>query len=213
MKTNSTSPLVSSWLVKIEEKFLSASDEHIEQGLRWYKDAHDFVTMTGLHYGISTDKVAQIVASLSPGIKWPRNKTDTWLLLSWATLSEEQIKALPFSTYKANVMKAWRVYHDKEQLTEKSKKTYAFYRNIMLDPDYVTVDRHAITAIAGKKFLAKVKGTAAGAYALSEHRYKLAANAYKNMANKYNLTPYQLQAIVWLSEKALKKGITRKKAN
>lgn len=208
MKTNSA------WLVKIEEKFLSASDEHIEHGLRWYKDANDFVTMTGLHYGISTDKVAQIVAILSPGSKWPRNKTDTWLLLSWATLSEEQIKALPFNTYKANVMKAWRVYHDKEQLTEKSKKTYAFYRNIMLDPDYVTVDRHAITAIGGTKFLAKIASKSAkGAYSLTEHRYKLAANAYKNMANKYNLTPYQLQAIVWLSEKALKEGIPREKAN
>lgn len=223
MKTNSATqraapprklPLTSAWLVKIEEKFLSASDEHIEQGLRWYKDAHDFVTMTGLHYGISTDKVAQIVAILSPGSKWERNKRDAWLLLSWANLTEEQITNLPFVTYKANVRKAWRVYHDLEDLLPKSQKTFAFYRNIMLDPDHVTVDRHAITAIGGVKFLNKIASkSASGAYSLTEYRYKKAADAYKNMANRYNLTPYQLQAIVWLSEKALKEGITRKKAN
>jgi hypothetical protein len=160
-----------------------------------------WVTMTGLNYNVPADKVAKIVAVLSPVSKWERNKRDAWLLLSWANLTEEQITNLPFGTYKANVRKAWRVYHDLEDLLPKSQKTFAFYRNIMLDPDHVTVDRHAITAIGGVKFLNKIASkSASGAYSLTEYRYKKAADAYKNMANKYNLTPYQLQAIVWMTE-------------
>lgn len=193
--------LNSSWLVKIEEKFLLAEDHHIEAGLSWYDNANQFVTMTGLNYNVPADKVAKIVAVLSPVSKWDRNKRDAWLLLSWANLTEEQITNLPFGTYKANVRKAWRVYHDLEDLLPKSQKTFAFYRNIMLDPDHVTVDRHAITAIGGVKFLNKIASkSASGAYSLTEYRYKKAADAYKNMANKYNLTPYQLQAIVWMTE-------------
>lgn len=199
MKTNSA------WLVKIEEKFLQAEDHHIEAGLSWYDNASQFVTMTGLNYNVPADKVAKIVAVLSPGSKWDRNKRDTWLLLSWANLTEEQITNLPFGTYKANVRKAWRVYHDLEDLLPKSQKTFAFYRNIMLDPDHVTIDRHAITAIGGVKFLNKIASkTANGAYSLTEYRYKRAADAYKNMANKYNLTPYQLQAILWEVERTRK---------
>lgn len=193
--------LNSQWLVKIEEKFLLAEDHHIEAGLSWYDNANQFVTMTGLNYNVPADKVAKIVAVLSPGSKWERNKRDAWLLLSWANLTEEQITNLPFGTYRANVRKAWRVYHDLEDLLPKSQKTFAFYRNIMLDPDHVTVDRHAITAIGGVKFLNKIASkSASGAYSLTEYRYKKAADAYKNMANKYNLTPYQLQAIVWMTE-------------
>jgi hypothetical protein len=193
--------LASSWLVKIEEKFLLAEDHHIEAGLSWYDNANTWVTMTSLNYDVPADKVAKIVAVLSPGSKWERNKRDAWLLLSWANLTEEQITNLPFGTYKANVRKAWRVYHDLEDLLPKSQKTFAFYRNIMLDPDHVTVDRHAITAIGGVKFLNKIASkSASGAYSLTEYRYKKAADAYKNMANKYNLTPYQLQAIVWMTE-------------
>lgn len=195
MKTNSA------WLVKIEEKFLLAEDHHIEAGLSWYDNANTWVTMTGLNYNVPADKVAKIVAVLSPGSRWDRNKRDAWLLLSWANLTEEQITNLPFGTYRANVRKAWRVYHDLEDLLPKSQKTFAFYRNIMLDPDHVTVDRHAITAIGGVKFLNKIASkTSSGAYSLTEYRYKKAADAYKNMANKYNLTPYQLQAIVWMTE-------------
>lgn len=194
-------PLTSSWLVKIEEKFLMAEDHHIEAGLSWYDNANTWVTMTSLNYNVTSDKVAKIVAVLSPGSKWDRNKRDAWLLLSWANLTEDQIVNLPFGTYKANVRKAWRVYHDLEDLLPKSQKTFAFYRNIMLDPDHVTVDRHAITAIGGVKFLNKIASkSASGAYSLTEYRYKKAADAYKNMANKYNLTPYQLQAIVWMTE-------------
>jgi hypothetical protein len=193
--------LNSSWLVKIEEKFLLAEDHHIEAGLSWYDNANTWVTMTGLNYNVPADKVAKIVAVLSPVSKWERNKRDAWLLLSWANLTEEQITNLPFGTYKANVRKAWRVYHDLEDLLPKSQKTFAFYRNIMLDPDHVTVDRHAITAIGGVKFLNKIASkSSSGAYSLTEYRYKKAADAYKNMANKYNLTPYQLQAIVWMTE-------------
>lgn len=216
-KSSQTSPaLTSSWLVKIEEKFLMAEDHHIEAGLSWYDNANTWVTMTGLNYGVPTDTVAKIVAILSPGSKWERNKRDTWMFLSWANLTEEQITNLPFGTYKANVRKAWRVYHDlvgdkavssgcAEDLLPKSKKTFAFYRNIMLDPDHVTIDRHAISAIGGVKFLNKIASkTAQGAYSLTEYRYKKAANAYKNMANKYNLTPYQLQAIIWEIERSTK---------
>lgn len=193
--------LNSSWLVKIEEKFLLAEDHHIEAGLSWYDNANQFVTMTSLNYDVPADKVAKIVAVLSPVSKWERNKRDAWLLLSWANLTGEQITNLPFGTYKANVRKAWRVYHDLEDLLPKSQKTFAFYRNIMLDPDHVTIDRHAITAIGGVKFLNKIASkSASGAYSLTEYRYKKAADAYKNMANKYNLTPYELQAIVWMTE-------------
>lgn len=197
--------LNSQWLVKIEEKFLLAQDHHIEAGLSWYDNANTWVTMTSLNYDVPADKVAKIVAVLSPGSKWDRNKRDAWLLLSWANLTEEQITNLPFGTYKANVRKAWRVYHDLEDLLPKSQKTFAFYRNIMLDPDHVTVDRHAITAIGGVKFLNKIASkSASGAYSLTEYRYKKAADAYKNMANKYNLTPYQLQAILWEVERTRK---------
>ncbi len=210
MKQVNKTQAVSAWTKKIETQFLRATDDQIEYGLTWYKKANHYCQGLAIAYDMPLDTVVKVLSALSPASKWDRNKSDTSLLLSVRNLPWDYVKNLPFGTYKSNVLKALRIANNEEDLLPKSKKTYAFYQNIMLNPDHVTVDRHAITALGGKQFLKRIQSkTASGAYTVTKNHYHKAEHAYRLVANKYLLHPYELQAIVWLVERETKKSATK----
>jgi len=182
-------------IVKCEKQLLQATDEQVLLGLTWYSRANSYLRQVALEYGVTTDICAKVCSILSPSSKWERNKTDLCLMLSAKNLPLDHVLALPFATYKKNVKKAYLCLHGLSELTEKSRKTYAFYRNLMLDDNHVTIDRHAITAISAFNPKNGAK---------SQVRYSSFVKVYESIAKRYCLKPYELQAIVWEVERANK---------
>lgn len=162
----------------------------IEHGLQWYPKANDYAAELALAYSVSLDKVAQIIAILSPAVSWAVNKRDAESLLR---LGERAT----VSTYGQNKSKALGVLWDLDQINPKALKTFSFYNNILkpkASADYVTIDRHAIKAYKGLK--------KAGSVQITPKLYKTAANSYKRFAKALAIEPCELQAIIWLSYRA-----------
>ncbi len=125
--------------------FNQSSKHNLSKGLNWYREANNFCAMVSSLENIDIDLVAQVVAILSPSVRWERNKQDTLTLIK-AYNTGLTVDQFNVSTYNNNKLKAWRVLQGKETLKPKSLKTYSFYKNIMLDPYYVTVDRWHLRA-------------------------------------------------------------------
>ena len=91
-------------------------------------------------------------------------------------------KGLP--GYPANHLKAWRILEgDLEAL--RGPKVIPFYRNIIGDPDNVTVDVWACRAYDGTD----VPGS------LRKHR--AIADAYRRAAKRAGVCPRDFQAVIW----------------
>ena len=67
----------------------------------------------------------------------------------------------------------------------------------------VTVDTHALSAAVGKKVPAQDKrmvvlqSPSSRAYSV-KGAYSIFADAYRNVAKKYNISPEQAQALIWI---------------
>lgn len=170
--------------------YLERADvDTIEKGLNWYIEANSFAKELSLRSEFNTiDTIAQIISCLSPAVSWELNKKDATNLI----LSGGSIQTV-VSTYGFNKAKAIRILGGEEDLKLHARKTYCFYRNIMLDSGYITIDRHAYKALMGKK--------KAGSEAITQKRYDTAVTTYMDTAKSVNLKGYELQAIVWLQYK------------
>ena len=62
----------------IENVFKSASQERIAETRKWYSDAQTFTETLSLEFDnqISSNKIAGVIAALSPRNEWNRNKFD-----------------------------------------------------------------------------------------------------------------------------------------
>lgn len=165
--------------------FNQSNTHNLDKGLNWYHEANNFCAMVSRVENIDIDLVAQVVAILSPSVRWERNKQDTLTLIN-AYNTGLSIDQFSVSTYNNNKLKAWKVLQGKEILKPKSLKTYSFYKNIMLDSQYVTVDRWHLRAC----FKTDIKS-------LTALKYRQICELTRNVANELNITPMQLQAIVW----------------
>lgn len=156
-----------------------------DAGLMWYADAHQLWNHLAHTRKISTDKVAQIASALSPSVQWEINKVDTHTLIN-AYQNNRDIESFNVSTYDANKAKAWEIMGGYNSVKPTALKTYAFYRNMMLDPDHVTIDRWMLRIF----FQRPIKS-------LTTARYRACEQIIRDVASEFNLIPYQAQAIVW----------------
>jgi hypothetical protein len=144
--------------------------------------------------------VAAVLAALSPGTFWNRNKNETTALLEeWR--GERTPGTYPYTTYPANVKKARGIlratgrdcYLDLVKPRPASGwKIGSFYRNIVdpTDPDPVTIDRHAIAVCLGH-------APTDGEQQLTGYRYRCLAAAYRKVATERGMVPSEVQAITW----------------
>lgn len=156
-----------------------------DAGLMWYADAHQLWNHLAHTRKLSTDKVAQIASALSPSVQWEVNKVDTLTLIN-AYQNNRELDSFNVSTYDSNKLKAWEIMGGYNSVKPTALKTYAFYRNMMLDPEPVTIDRWMLRIF----FQRPIKS-------LTTARYRLCEDIIREVASEFDLIPYQAQAIVW----------------
>tara|TARA_R110002020_G_scaffold101665_4_gene239328 strand:+ start:464 stop:1090 length:627 start_codon:yes stop_codon:yes gene_type:complete len=200
---------------RTQEKHISklynmCTDLEKSSGLNWYKDANIFASHLSELFNLDSNiKVCGILSALSPATNWERNKLDAhnFLALASKQASEATILSGKYGTYKNNVLKAIKIYNLERPTAQKigaillgktGLKTMSFFFNIydLNNTDVVTIDRHAIKA-ANNVY----KG---GGVSISKRQYEQAENAYIKVSKKLDITPYQLQAVVWCKYRELR---------
>jgi hypothetical protein len=176
----------------LDKFFNLATDDQINDGLKWYKIAHNIVTNISKRSKIEPFKVASVMSALSPRNKWKQNILDTEKVCkAWIEgVKPEDIKVCTFHT---NKFKAFAILNDKVKITDKSLKTFNFVNNIaFLDQNSVTIDIWHLRASFDK--IIKIDSASIGRVAYSQIK-KLTLKK----ADKIGIKAYQYQAIIWLS--------------
>lgn len=166
-----------------------ATPEEIAAGKSWYDDAHQFAQTLSIDADLPLEKVCGVISALSPATDWERNKMDARNLILGAP------EGYKFCTYGLNVKKAQAILahpdNDVQGYFSNAYKTFNFYHNILNpnNPEYVTIDRHALSVALGKTREDKT---------INKGEYKLLATLYNKAAKKTKLLPAQIQAITWV---------------
>lgn len=166
--------------------FEHATEQDMVHGLGWYPYANLWCNMLAKDVGIPVQQVAGVLSALSPRNKWERNLQDCENLIRAENKDDVRV-----STFGANKDKAIRILMGEDPEEVLGTKTWNFYNNILdpSDPDYVTIDQHAIQLYEGQLDSASV----------SPKKYREASEAYIKAANKLGLSPCQVQAITWVT--------------
>lgn len=173
--------------VNLREIFNSATEADIVGGVKWYKGAHDICLKYATKYDTTTERVAQIMSTLSPNNKWERNIIDTECVLKAvkAGATADQVKVC---TFHANKFKAFAIARGELSIAATSPKTFAFVRNIgALDDTKVTIDLWHLRACFGETIET----------GLTLKRYRELERITIDEAKKVGLKGYEFQAIVW----------------
>lgn len=178
---------------KLRNLFIEISRNHknyMSDGITWYEKAHKQIKESSHDLNVSIDMFAQIVAILSPYNRWENNISDAYKLLFCLKYERDQLDKLTFTTFKSNVDKAVKVFDGIQEfiMTDSNMKTYSFYKNLMLDSNYVTIDRHMLNLIDFEKYFGK---------SLTSKRYNDYSIYFDMIASEHNLEPYEVQAIFW----------------
>jgi len=163
-----------------------ASQDQIESGKQWYYNASDICNeLAGDHF--TAEQVAGVISALSPRNKWERNIIDAETVLNAVRegLLPEYVKVCTFNT---NKFKAFEIAKGNRTITDVSRKTYAFIRNIArLDPARVTVDVWHLRACFGKTIDT----------GLTPKRYDMIEAITLDEAKRVGLKGFEYQAIIW----------------
>ena len=172
--------------------FNLATNKDIASGKEWYKVANQFCTDNATKYNTTPLIVASIVSALSPRNKWEQNLKDAIKVLE-AVRDGKQPEEIKVCTFHLNKYKAFNIASGLRVITQDSRKTYNFVRNIAhLDPQALTIDIWHLRACL-KEF--KNIGNAK----IGKTAYEQLKNLTIKKAQKIGLKGYELQAIIWLS--------------
>jgi hypothetical protein len=175
----------------IQRVFENATIKDYQEGLKWYSEAHDFANDLAKTYGIGKMKVAGIIAAMSPMKAWKNNKE----------IAEEFIQSgisghTALQTEKA---KSILLNNDNKQYIESTLgglKTINFFNNIYnpSDEEYVTIDRHHLYISTGMDV-----------QTCTIKQYQFIKKHTVMFSKSVNLTPCNLQAVLWVTWKRMKK--------
>jgi hypothetical protein len=192
------SPTIEKNLLKV---WASASELDRVEGLNWYQSAHDYAEQLAVQYNVSVPTACGVIAAVSPGSEWERNKRDAAAVLKAFADGKRgtELPAVGSYGYK-NILKAERcaLGEDPNQVLG-GLKVLNFYACI-LEPSkngYVCIDRHAKSAAYGKLFGERAKSIKAG-------EYKWLYRHYMTCARKLGVLASAFQAVVWTVWRRLK---------
>ena len=169
-----------------------------KDGINWYQEANEYASNLAALYNTSLDKVAGMIAALSPQNKWDTNKLDCANLLE-AYQTGQDVYDVKVSTFNLNKAKAvYIMFGDNPLEVIKGNKTRSFFRNIVnpLDSNFVTIDRHAVSIALGKRV---TNPNDISYYVRTNKRYLQMVEYYKLAARELNLLPCQVQSISWVN--------------
>lgn len=170
---------------RVKACYIRANRDVLKRGLNWYKEANTFCKEVAHNTNLKVETVAMVVSALSPAVSWELNKIQAEQMCN-AFRDGLPLDTVTTSTYENNRLKAWDILHGKKVITVKSPKTYAFYRNLMLDVDSVTVDRWMLRVMFNRPLKS-----------LTPLKYRQCETILRDAAIDLDLKPFQLQAITW----------------
>lgn len=172
---------------RVNQIMAKVSPDIVQSGKDWYTLAHTAAETLASKYTLPVERVAGIIAVLSPGTRWERNLVDAESIIRDG---EDAI----VTTYTPNKLKALAILRGADPfIVVGGNKVTSFFINI-LDPRddfYVTIDRWMlrtfgiIDAKEQKRFFG------------GDKQYKVLAECIRRKAKDYGVLPCQLQAIVW----------------
>lgn len=155
------------------------------KGKDWYSEVNYWCNLIALEYGLPVYKVVGILSALSPRNKFDRNLEDVISVIEY----RENAKVATFNQNKAKAVRILNANNIGDVLREfKGLKTRKFFLNIYKVYDNnVTVDVWMI-----RKYSKHIKTKS-----LTDKGYKLIENLIQKEANKLNVYPNEMQAIIW----------------
>lgn len=182
----------------LQKTYEQATAEELAEGVTWYERSHEFCEDLAGRYHLPVRSVCGIVAALSPGSEWGRNKTDAETFCE-AFSRGARGKELPLvgSYGWANIKKAEKIALGADLLdvfSPRARKVRAFY-TCLADPAEeraVCIDRHAKSAALGRKLADNETAVR------SEQAYHRLAEHYRRGAQKVSVLPHQFQAVIWM---------------
>jgi hypothetical protein len=160
------------------------------EGMEWYRNARAFCHTLRRQFACTLDQAVGVVAALSPGTNWERNKVDA------VNTCRDGIKAT-VTTYGPNLRKATDILSsDTGALSILGGSKVRSFFHCILHGDrsrHVCLDRHAVRValpwVATDKQAATVLGWA--------RAYDVISDAYRDAADILGIAPHQLQAVTW----------------
>lgn len=174
----------------IKEVYDQRTIEDVEEGLYWYEEAHFFSGYMAGKHGITRMQAAGVIAAFSPLKLWRTNKdmVDDFLSNGTSKHTSSQTKKA------ATILKL----KNKEEIEKVlgGLKTINFFNNIYHSHDehWVTVDRHHLFICTGVDI-----------QSCTNKQYEFIKKLTIMFAKVVNLKPCQLQAILWVTWKRLKR--------
>lgn len=174
--------------------------EH-RDGRAWYVIANKTIHDMADRYDIAFEKVAGIVAVLSPSVEWKENLQDA------ADFIRTQGKHRP-RTYGRNVKTARRILRSKSTVAVldiiaglQGFKVKAFFDNLVnpLNSTAVTIDTHLIRAWYGSPFLTKAQVSAGFRRVIYSEIFRDVIT----LAAQMQVRPLEAQAILWVTWKKI----------
>jgi hypothetical protein len=162
-------------------------------GRAWYRDARETAELIAIETGHALETVIGVIAALSPQQQWWQN-----VMLARQTCTAG-VMVQGHTT--DNMRKVNEILQGADPLDVLGGlKVRAFYANMLSDGQDggVTIDRHAWRTVCGRNELGKRNAVP------TDKAYTLAADAFQQ-AVRYcdeELTPAELQAIVWIPRAA-----------
>jgi hypothetical protein len=162
----------------------------LAEGLDWYRSARAFCHTLKLQFACTLDQAVGVVAALSPGTTWTRNKIDA------QNVCKEGLRAT-VTTYGPNLRKATDILSSDEGALAilGGRKVRSFYHCILHGDRSrsVCLDRHAVRVAipwaTSEKDAGRILGWAGA--------YDAIADAYRVAADQLGIPPHALQAVTW----------------
>lgn len=148
-------------------------------GAEWYPQAAYFARMLALYARISEDRAAAVISALSPRVTWRAN-----IRFAEAAVKQEPKPTGCLGRSWDNAQRILRGENPEDVL--KGPKTFAFWRNIIGDPNRVTVDIWALRACGFQKDK------------LTPREYAEIERAFVAVAREQRMPPREFQAALWV---------------
>ncbi len=157
-------------------------DAAYDAGMNWYATVRTMAWELAAEYRVDYETVAYVIAATSPRTMWSFNVKHARAILA----GEE----MPSGALKANHARGVAVYNYGIRHIGNGPKVNAFARNIVGDEDCVTIDMWAFLAACGDlpAFMLARRGS-----------YEMVSDAYRIAAEKFGISPAQMQAVVWVA--------------
>lgn len=190
-------PDLNTMVLNVLAFYAEATAAERKGGFAWYPTAYADAAAIAADAGVAVSTAVAVVSVLSPQKEWVSN-------LAWAREVCEAWAAgepLPARGLGNSLARAERALRGDtaDILREKGTlKVRNFYGSIMGEPGAVCVDRHAIRIVMGDPL--------GSPPSLTDARYLLAAEAYREAARELRIGARHLQAVTWVVCKRLRES-------